>query len=252
MNEPVTTISISKSEQVARLLLDRIVEADLQPGSIFGTEAELLKQIQVSRPTLRESLRILESHGVLTRRPGPRGGIVVTRPSVDFVTHSLSVFLRLNNVPLVDIVRARQAIEPSQARLAAKHGTEAEFDEMDASIARMAEIGDDTAAFVGENRAFHSIIARAAGNQVLETFWASISALASGEQHGLSYSEKNRRYIVEAHREIAKACRDRDEVLASKLASSHVDDLDTLMQSRFKGGLDEPTKITRQPHTKLG
>ncbi|HHX90536.1 MAG TPA: FadR family transcriptional regulator, partial [Paracoccus sp.] len=70
----------SKAEYVARRLLDRIITANLKPGSSFGTEAELLEQYDVSRPTLRESLRVLESQGVLELRPGPKGGIMVAKP----------------------------------------------------------------------------------------------------------------------------------------------------------------------------
>ena len=70
----------NKAEYVAQRLLDRIITANLDPGSSFGTEADLLQQFDVSRPTLRESLRILEAQGVLELRPGPRGGIIVTKP----------------------------------------------------------------------------------------------------------------------------------------------------------------------------
>src|SRR3546814_3115871 len=65
MKDDVLNHSISKTEQLARLLLDRIIDSDLRPGDSFGTEAEMLAQFKVSRPTLRESIRILESHGVV-------------------------------------------------------------------------------------------------------------------------------------------------------------------------------------------
>src|SRR3546814_6905485 len=87
----------------------------------------MLAQFKVSRPTLRESIRILESHGVVTLRPGPKGGVIINQPGVDFVAHALSVFLRLNNVPFVAILRARIAIEPALVRDAALHATEEDF-----------------------------------------------------------------------------------------------------------------------------
>ena len=61
----------SKAEHVAQQLLDRIFEAKLKPGSSFATEAKLLNQFNVSRPTMRESLKLLESQGVLELRPAP-------------------------------------------------------------------------------------------------------------------------------------------------------------------------------------
>src|SRR3546814_854111 len=104
MNDAFAPISMTKTSQVARMLLDRIIESKLQPGSSLGTEAELLEQMNVSRPTLREGLRILEAQGVLALRPGPRGGIIIARPSVDIIAHTISVYLRLTNVPFVELL----------------------------------------------------------------------------------------------------------------------------------------------------
>ena len=46
----------SKADYVAQRLLDRIVSADLAPGQTLGTEADLLSQYEVSRPTLRDQM----------------------------------------------------------------------------------------------------------------------------------------------------------------------------------------------------
>ena len=75
-SKPAATY-LSKSQQVAQKLLARIADADLDAGITFATEAELLQQFNVSRPTLREGIRILESQGILEQRPGPGGGIVI-------------------------------------------------------------------------------------------------------------------------------------------------------------------------------
>src|SRR5262245_58628482 len=93
----------SKAAEVAQHLLDQIVASGLKPGSSFGTEASLLEQFNVSRPTMRESLRILESQGVLDLRPGPGGGIIVRKPSQEMLQHVFSVFLCLNEVPFIDV-----------------------------------------------------------------------------------------------------------------------------------------------------
>ena len=187
----MVTVGRSKSEQVAQALLEKIIQDNIKPGNSLGTEADLLTTFNVSRPTLRESLRILESQGVIEMRPGPGGGILVHQPSVDILAHGLSVFLRLHGVPFISVLQAREVIEPALAREAAINGTEEDFTELAASIERMRIIRDDQVAFIEENRIFHSIIARASGNKVLETFWSTISLLAHGEHHGLRYSFGN-------------------------------------------------------------
>jgi DNA-binding FadR family transcriptional regulator len=244
MEKMSPVVSINKAEHVARLLLDRIIEGGLRPGSSFGTEAELLEQFDVSRPTLREGLRVLESQGVLTLRPGPGGGIIVSKPTIDVLAHTLSVYLRLNNVPFIEILRARMAIEPALARDAALYGSAQDFEEMERTIERLeATTGDDEALY-RENRNFHDALARAANNPVLALFWSTIRVLASGESAGLKFSARNRQHIISSHKGILDACRRRDPETAQRLMSSHLGELDVLIKTRFRDQLDEPAQIT--------
>jgi GntR family transcriptional regulator, transcriptional repressor for pyruvate dehydrogenase complex len=248
MDAIVPTVIINKAQQVARFLLERIVSEGMQPGGTFGTEAELLEQYDVSRPTLRESLRILESQGVLSLRPGPRGGIIVGKPSIDMLSHTLSVFLRLNNVPLIEILRARMAIEPALVRDAATNGTEEQFAEMEASIERLESATDDDNTLIyRENRVFHSIIAKASANPVLEVFWLTVCSLASGEGENITFSERNRRAIAHAHREILDACRSRDADAAQAHMAEHLGELDVLLRKLYKDELKGPMRITANP-----
>ncbi len=251
MNDEPTGIFMNKADQVASHLLDRIVELNLHPGSSFGTEAELLEQYKVSRPTLRESLRILESQGVLTRRPGPKGGIMVAKPSIDTLAHSLSVFLRLHNVPFVEILRARMAIEPALVRDAARHGTDEQFAEMDETTDRLEKAGKNGEIVYRENRAFHNLIAKAAANPVLEVFWSTIRALASGEGAGLTYSQRNIAEIASFHRQIVEACRRRDPEQAHHLMIEHLGELDVLLRTRHKDQLARPMRIAAKADRKI-
>lgn len=242
MDALTTTMPKSKAEHVAQQLLDRIITAGLAPGSSFGTEADLLKLFNVSRPTLRESLRILESQGVLELRPGPRGGIMVKKPSIDILAHGLSVFLRLHDVPFIAVLKAREVIEPALASEAALNGSEEDFDQLEQSIERMKEIKDQQA-FIDENRVFHSIIARASGNKVMETFWSTISILAHGEHHGVRYSSGNQQHVIEAHKAILKALRKRDCKAAAVTMEAHVTELEHLVRKRYQNLLTQPTSI---------
>ncbi|GGE45556.1 GntR family transcriptional regulator [Agaricicola taiwanensis] len=234
----------SKAEQIAQALLAWIATSKLGPGDTLATEAELLAQFGVSRPTLRESLRILESQEVIRLRPGPGGGILVRRPSVDTLAHSFSVFLRLNDVPFIEVLKAREAIEPALAAEAALNGEEVLFEEMQQSIVRMKQADMSDEAFVAENRMFHRLVAQASGNEVLKTFWEAISIMASGEHHGIRYSFGNRRHIAQAHQAILDACRRRDAQGASSAMASHVGELEHLVRTRYMHLLEQPTQVT--------
>jgi GntR family transcriptional regulator, transcriptional repressor for pyruvate dehydrogenase complex len=237
------TAFLSKSRQVAQDLLARIADGDFSPGDTLATEAELLQQFKVSRPTLREGVRILESQGILEQRPGPGGGMVIRKPSLDTLAHSLSIFLRFNDVPFAALLKSREVIEPALAAEAALQATEDDFAAMAASIERMRAQGEDQDAFVAENRVFHGIVARASGNQVLETFWGTISLLASGEHHGVRYSFGNRQHVIAAHSEILAACRKREPAAAAIAMARHVGELEHLVRDRYQHLLGKPTRV---------
>jgi DNA-binding FadR family transcriptional regulator len=233
----------SKAQQVAQELLARIAESNVEPGQTFATEAELLQQFDVSRPTLREGVRILEAQGLLEQRPGPGGGLVIRRPSLDMLAHSLSIYLRFNDVPFVTVLKAREVVEPALAAEAALQGTDEDFRKMAESIERMKALGEDQAAFVAENRVFHGIVARASGNKVLETFWGAISLLAHGEHHGVRYTFGNRQHVIAAHEQILDACRRRDSRAAARAMAEHVGELEDLVRGRYQHLLEQPTRV---------
>lgn len=250
---PAATPHRSKAEHVAQQLLERIIAAKLKPGSTFATEAELLSQFNVSRPTMRESLKLLESQGVLELRPGPGGGIIVSRPGIDLLAHGMSVFLRLHEVPFVTVLKARELIEPALAYEAAVNGSESDFGELAASITRMKALNahSDQEAFIEENRVFHGVIARASGNKVLEVFWHTISVLAHGEHHGIRYSVGNQAHVIKAHQRILDACRRRDGEAASAAMETHVSGLENLVRERYQHLLKHPTSVVERPGRSL-
>lgn len=247
----VAGVPKSKAEYVAQRLLDRIVTANLTPGSSLGTETEILQQFDVSRPTLRESLRILEAQGVLELRPGPKGGIIVTMPGTDILAHGLSVHLRMHDVPFIAVLRAREVIEPALAAEAAENGTDDDFAQMQASIDRMKEI-DDQAKFIEETRVFHSLVAHAGRNLVMTIFWSTISLVAAGEVHGIQYTTGNQKRLIDAHQAILDACRRRDSADAAALMKDHVRELDKLVKKSYKYLLNQATTIVEREGRRVG
>jgi GntR family transcriptional regulator, transcriptional repressor for pyruvate dehydrogenase complex len=234
---------LGKSQMVAQALLAQIAESDLEPGQTFATEAELLQQFDVSRPTLRESVRLLEAQGVLEQRPGPGGGLVIRRPSLDMLAEYLSIYLRFNGVPFLAVLKAREVIEPALAAEAAQHGTEKDFNEMRESIERMKTTCKEQIEYVNENRTFHSIVARASGNKVLETFWGTIGLLAHGEHQGVRYTFGNWQHVIAAHERILDACCRRAAADAAAAMAEHVGALEHLVRDHYKHLLKKPTNV---------
>lgn len=251
MNMSDAGLPRNKSEYVAQLLLERIITAKLEPGSSFGTEAELLEQFPVSRPTLREGLRLLEAQGVLALRPGPKGGIIVTKPGMDVLAHALSVYLRLHDVPFISVLKAREIIEPALAAEAALVRSDEDLTALQESVDRILEAPSE-ADFIRENRSFHSLVAKASKNEVLTIFWSTISILASGEQYGVSFTPAHRQHVAMAHQEIVDAIRAGDSVLASERMNAHVRELEQLVRKRYQHLLGRTTDIVPRQGWRMG
>ncbi|MBX6390568.1 MAG: FadR family transcriptional regulator [Frankia sp.] len=108
------------AELVATHLRGQIVRGKLAEGEALPSESELMRQFHVSRPTLREAFRVLESESLITVRRGPGGGVRVRPPNLDVAARYSGLILQHQGTTLADVLAARAAIEPrAVARLAA-------------------------------------------------------------------------------------------------------------------------------------
>ena len=80
------------ADMVASVLRDRIVNGELGNGDLLPKQDELLEEFRISRPSLREALRILESEGLLTVRRGNVGGSVVEAPNAESSAYMFGSF----------------------------------------------------------------------------------------------------------------------------------------------------------------
>ncbi len=129
------TRQLKTAEIVAKTLRRLIVDGDLKDGDFLPTEAELINQFSMSRATVREAVRLLESDGLIEVRRGSRSGARVTIPRAEIIARPAGLLLRLSGATLADIMIARSGIEPAAAKLLAQQGNPHAFDELQAMVA---------------------------------------------------------------------------------------------------------------------
>src|SRR5579864_7924004 len=105
-----------KPQQVADELRSLILSGELVEGDSLGHEPDLVERFGVSRPSLREALRILEAEGLVTVVRGVRGGVVVHEPDERMTARTAALVLQARNVALADVFEARSLLEPLAAR----------------------------------------------------------------------------------------------------------------------------------------
>lgn len=108
------------AEVVAQAIRLQIVRGDISEGDPLPSEANLMEQFGVSRPSLREAFRILESEKLIVVRRGSRGGARATKPDVTVAARYLGLLMQFDGVLLSDVFEARALIEPLALRLLAQ------------------------------------------------------------------------------------------------------------------------------------
>ena len=159
------------AERVAAELRRQIVTGRLKPGDKLHPENVLQGEFGISRPTLREALRLLESESLITISRGQHGGARVTALDLGAAARQVGVFLQLRGTTLDDVWLARTIIEPPAAGLLAARRDTAAFDALEANLAEAREAArSDLIRYADLTAAFSRLIARHCGNRTLDLF----------------------------------------------------------------------------------
>ncbi|MBT4518916.1 MAG: FadR family transcriptional regulator [Halieaceae bacterium] len=119
--DTIDKLRVPKSaEIVANDLRAKIVRGVLREGDTLPHENDLAGQYGVSRPTLREAVRILESENLIRISRGARHGALILRPDPKVATRYFSLLLQSNEVTTADVYKARSILEPPAARIVAE------------------------------------------------------------------------------------------------------------------------------------
>lgn len=122
------------ASRIATILRREIVTGALHAGDKLLSERVLQEQFQVSRPTLREAMRLLESESLIKISRGQHGGARVQRLDISVTARQLGMYLQMEGTTLTDVLQARAFIEPPAARLIAESRSMAVVEELRASV----------------------------------------------------------------------------------------------------------------------
>ncbi|CUU54793.1 GntR family transcriptional regulator [Frankia sp. CcI49] len=157
-----------KPQRIADELRRLIIQGELADGESLGHEPDLVARFGVSRPSLREALRILEAEGLISVKRGVLGGIVAHRPNHRMTARTAALVLQARDVPLADVYEARSTLERFAAQIVAGSDSHQEAaTELRRLTAEQLEVIDDPERFGQANSRFHARLVELAGNQTL-------------------------------------------------------------------------------------
>jgi DNA-binding FadR family transcriptional regulator len=217
------TVQIPKAaELVSRSLRNQIIRGEIDEGDALPPESVLMQQFGVSRPTLREAVRILESEQLVTVRRGAHGGATVHRPTADLASRYAAFVLQYRGTTLADVYQARVIFEPACVRMVAEHRTEADIARLRATVKTERETLT-TVHDLATKAGFHRVLVEISGNQTLILFAELLREIlisaAAKEQLILG----NQVQAVKHHEEIIDLIERRDGAAAQEMWKAHLE-----------------------------
>lgn len=234
------------AELVSQRLRRQIVRGELSEGEALPSEAELMSQFGVSRPTLREAFRVLESEGLISVRRGAHGGARVQVPNGDIAARYAGLVLEFRGVTLEDVYDARNIIEPPCAGLLARRRTQADLQQLRAAVEEAREALNDPRALIRLHNDFHALVIELAGNETMMVLSGmlrhiiELSSVAHADADaGSPANIRANRKGFRAHERLLEHLEARDSVAATELWSKHL----TEAESYLLGGSNPETVL---------
>jgi len=164
-------VSPKRAEIAAAQLRGQIIRGELKEGDPLPPEGELMAMFGISRPTVREALRVLESESLIWVRRGGGGGARVRAPHISVAAGYAGALLQYNGATVDDVFDARYALEPSAIRMLALQKPADGLELVRDALKAEEEAGTDTRLFRPCAIATHMAIIHATGNQTLSMFF---------------------------------------------------------------------------------
>jgi GntR family transcriptional repressor for pyruvate dehydrogenase complex len=239
---------VKTAERVARTILQSIADESLTSGDALPTEVVMVKEKGVGRVTLREALRILEVNGLITIKPGPGGGPIVTASSSRDFGRMATMHFQRAGFTFQDLLDARLVLEPLMARMAAERADPKSVDELEKVRQQGRDLDpDDGKAYSEVTRAFHKVMSGLSGNPLLDFITSTLTDVHS-DRFGLyryesplylSETQSDRQAVLNTHDAIAAAVIDGDGDVAERLTRDHLRAFADWAESQMPGLMNE-------------
>ncbi len=212
-------------EEVARQI-ERLI-AELKPGDMLPPERELSRMFGVSRGSIRDAIRKLESVGLVEPRQG--SGTVVRDFSADLLAAPLTTLLLQKRNMVAELLDVRKMIEPPLAARAATHATAEELAEMDAILERQSARIRRGELAIEEDSEFHYAIALAANNSVvLKVLDVLMDLLRETRERSLQVNGRLEKSFT-GHQRILAALKRRDAAAAENAMRRHLQEIEAIV-----------------------
>lgn len=223
------------SDPVSQQLQLAIAERSLGPGDRLGTEAELARELGVSRPAVREAVRLLVGANLVRAARGPGGGVFVAhtpdRSLAQTIAEAIAGMLTTDTTSIAELTEVRLLLEVPLAGLAARRADAGTIAVLWRCIEEARGAPDDDEVQRQADIRFHRAIADAAGNRVASALIAWSSEVLQSRLKDLIAPAIVEAVAREQHEQIAAAIEARNPSRSERAMRVHLQYLDDLLET---------------------
>lgn len=219
---PLIDRAIKTSERIAAAIVSEIISLELKPGDRLPNEAAMVERFRVGRGSLREALRILEVHGLISLRSGPGGGPEVIAVNPRDVARTFSLYLHLSRATIRELTEARLFLEPMIARMAAETREPEGMKRLQEALDYEASVPKNDPRYIFAGNNFHYVLATMSGNAVIDLIATALKELYTTRVVGGGLvNDLDQEKLRSDHRKIGMAIIKGDPETAERLARQH-------------------------------
>jgi DNA-binding FadR family transcriptional regulator len=216
----------SASEEVAEGIRQFIAEHRLEPGDRIGREEDLVERFGVSRPTVREAVRLLASSHLVRVSKGPGGGIFVAATPEQGIgrtlTASVADLLANDGIQLPELLETRMLFAVPMAGVAARRALPRDAERLRALIADELENPGDPEVVLAVDRQLHDAISVIAGYRLAAALTEWVSDVLQPALHDQVAATVVPQVLAAHHAEIVEAIEQGDGAGAEEAMREHV------------------------------
>jgi GntR family transcriptional repressor for pyruvate dehydrogenase complex len=207
--------------------------ANLSRGDSLFTESTLMETYEVSRPTLREALRLLEAQNLVSVRRGSHRGPVVSLPDISVAAQTVAIQLQLRDTTLADVYQFREIFEPRAVRLTAELATADDVERLRGIVKEVAATAGRAADFAAASWRFHQALIELSGNSTMTVVAQTLQRIseehAARSMEGAADLRRQHERAIKAHDRIVDLIAAHDGQAAEDFWRKHMSAVSEVM-----------------------
>ena len=225
MTQATTPKRPKAAAAIAQRIREQIASGELNEGDSLPPESDLVSEYRVSRPTLREAFRVLESEGLITIARGAKGGARVHSPQADVISRYVGLILQTQGAGHRDVLEALQIMLPPACRLAAERATEEEFELLREQLQTLSECVGERSHFNQEATRFLEAMFGMTRNQTLSLASGVALHIYNESVGSFPTTQENRDWILHQFSELLRLLEQRQGRAAEGLWHDYVTEI---------------------------